>query len=83
MDSGCVAAPKMEELLDKARQLIAIFTTIVKKVKREKGETNTMNEKPTVLMTARLASLCHLPFSLLACPFRNQEPITRATPFPF
>ena len=42
---------------------------------------NNMNEKPTVLRTARLASLCHLLFSLL--PFRNQEPITRDTPFPF
>jgi four helix bundle protein len=38
VDSGCVTAAKMDGLLDETRQLIAIFTTIVKKVKREKGE---------------------------------------------
>jgi four helix bundle protein len=34
VDSGCVAAPKMVELLDETRQLIAIFTTIVKRSKQ-------------------------------------------------
>jgi len=38
VDSGCVAAAKMADLLDETRQLIAIFTTIGKKGKREKGE---------------------------------------------
>jgi four helix bundle protein len=33
VDSGCVAAPKMADLLDETRQLIAIFTTIDKKAK--------------------------------------------------
>jgi four helix bundle protein len=35
VDSGCVSARKMAELLDETRQLIAIFTTIDK---RSKGE---------------------------------------------
>ena len=35
VDSGCVSATKMAELLDETRQLIAIFTTINK---RSKGE---------------------------------------------
>jgi len=35
VDSGCVAAGKMAELLDETRQLIAIFTTIDK---RSKGD---------------------------------------------
>ena len=30
VDSGCVSAAKMADLLDEARQLIAIFTTIDK-----------------------------------------------------
>ena len=33
VDSGCVPAGRMAELLDEARQLIAIFTTIDKKTK--------------------------------------------------
>ena len=33
VDSGCVEAIKMAELLDETRQLIAIFTTIDKKSK--------------------------------------------------
>jgi four helix bundle protein len=33
VDSGCVAAAKMADLLDETRQLIAIFTTIDKKAK--------------------------------------------------
>jgi four helix bundle protein len=33
VDSGCVSAPRMAELLDENRQLIAIFTTIDKKAK--------------------------------------------------
>ena len=32
-DSGCVAAAKLADLLDKTRQLIAIFTTIDKRSK--------------------------------------------------
>ena len=32
-DSGCVSAPKMVDLLDETRQLIAIFTTIDKRSK--------------------------------------------------
>jgi four helix bundle protein len=35
VDSGCISAAKMAELLDETRQLIAIFTTIYK---RSKGE---------------------------------------------
>ena len=35
VDSGCVTASKMDELLDETRQLIAIFTTIVKRSKQE------------------------------------------------
>ena len=38
IESGTVSAAKMAELLDEARQLIAIFITIVKKMKREMGE---------------------------------------------
>jgi four helix bundle protein len=34
MDSGCVSAAKMADLLDETRQLIAIFTTIDKNSKR-------------------------------------------------
>jgi four helix bundle protein len=33
VDSGCVAAAKMADLLDETRQLIAIFTTIDKRSK--------------------------------------------------
>ena len=33
VESGCVPAPKMAELLDETSQLIAIFTTIDKKAK--------------------------------------------------
>lgn len=33
VDSGCVAATKMSDLLDETRQLIAIFTTIHKRSK--------------------------------------------------
>src|SRR5436309_14815367 len=33
VDSGCVPASKMADLLDETRQLIAIFTTIDKKAK--------------------------------------------------
>ena len=33
VDSGCISAPPMAELLDETRQLIAIFTTIDKKSK--------------------------------------------------
>jgi four helix bundle protein len=33
VDSGCVRSPKMADLLDETRQLIAIFTTIDKKAK--------------------------------------------------
>ncbi len=33
VDSGCVTAPRMAELLDETRQLIAIFTSIDKKAK--------------------------------------------------
>ena len=33
VDSGCVPAPKMADLLDETRQLIAIFTTIDKRSK--------------------------------------------------
>lgn len=33
VDSGCVPADRMTELLDRSRQLIAIFTTIDKKAK--------------------------------------------------
>src|SRR5438093_4226360 len=33
VDSGCVPAPQMADLLDEARQLIAIFTTIDKRSK--------------------------------------------------
>ena len=33
VDSGCVAASKMADLLDETRQLIAIFTTIDKNAK--------------------------------------------------
>jgi len=33
VDSGCVAASKMADLLDETRQLIAIFTTIDKNSK--------------------------------------------------
>ncbi|HXR47019.1 MAG TPA: four helix bundle protein [Candidatus Limnocylindrales bacterium] len=33
VDSGCVPAGRMAELLDETRQLIAIFTTIDKKAK--------------------------------------------------
>ena len=33
VDSGCVPAAKMANLLDESRQLIAIFTTIDKKAK--------------------------------------------------
>lgn len=36
MDGGCVAAEKLSDSLDEARQLIAIFTTIDK---RSKGDT--------------------------------------------
>jgi four helix bundle protein len=36
VDGGCVPAAKMTNLLDEARQLIAIFTTIDKKAKNEK-----------------------------------------------
>ena len=35
VDSGCVSAPKMADLLDETRQLIAIFTTIDKRSKDE------------------------------------------------
>jgi hypothetical protein len=35
VDSGCVSATKMAELLDETRQLIAIFTTIDKRSKEE------------------------------------------------
>jgi len=35
VDSGCVAASKMTDLLDEAHQLTAIFTTIDKTSKRE------------------------------------------------
>ena len=34
VDSGCVAAPKMADLLDETGQLIAIFTTIDKRSKK-------------------------------------------------
>jgi len=34
VDSGCVTSAKMAELLGETRQLIAIFTTIVKKSKQ-------------------------------------------------
>lgn len=34
VDSGCVPGPKMADLLDETRQLIAIFTTIDKHAKR-------------------------------------------------
>ena len=34
VDSGCVSRPKMADLLDETRQLIAIFTTIDKNAKR-------------------------------------------------
>jgi four helix bundle protein len=33
VDSGCVPADRMAELLDETRQLIAIFTTIDKRAK--------------------------------------------------
>ncbi len=33
VDSGCVPAPRMADLLDETHQLIAIFTTIDKKAK--------------------------------------------------
>jgi four helix bundle protein len=33
VDSGCVPGPKMADLLDETRQLIAIFTTIDKRSK--------------------------------------------------
>jgi four helix bundle protein len=33
VDSGCVPAERMAELLDETRQLIAIFTTIDKRAK--------------------------------------------------
>lgn len=33
VDSGCVSALKMAELLDETRQLLAIFTTISKNAK--------------------------------------------------
>ncbi len=33
VDSGCVHGPKMADLLDESRQLVAIFTTIDKKAK--------------------------------------------------
>jgi four helix bundle protein len=33
MDSGCVSPPKMQDLLDETRQLIAIFTAINKNSK--------------------------------------------------
>jgi four helix bundle protein len=39
VDSGCAAATKMTELLDEARQLIAIFTTIDKNAKGVKRST--------------------------------------------
>src|ERR1044071_7093089 len=35
VDSGCVTANKMSDLLDETQQLIAIFTTIDKKAKGE------------------------------------------------
>lgn len=35
VDSGCVSASKMADLLDETRQLIAIFTTIDKNSKRK------------------------------------------------
>src|ERR1035441_2389733 len=35
VDSGCVSSAKMASLLDETRQLIAIFTTINKRSKRE------------------------------------------------
>ena len=35
VDSGCVTASKMADLLDETRQLIAIFTTIDKNSKRK------------------------------------------------
>ena len=35
VDSGCVIASKMADLLDETRQLIAIFTTIDKNSKRK------------------------------------------------
>ena len=35
VDSGCISAAKMAELLDETRQLIAIFTTINKRTKGE------------------------------------------------
>src|SRR5436189_6480372 len=37
VDSGCVPAPKMADLLDENRQLIAIFTTIDKNSKGGHG----------------------------------------------
>jgi four helix bundle protein len=35
VDSGCVSAARMSSLLDETRQLIAIFTSIDKKAKRQ------------------------------------------------
>jgi four helix bundle protein len=35
VDSGVVAAPKMADLLDETRQLIAIFTTIAKRSRQD------------------------------------------------
>jgi four helix bundle protein len=37
VESGCVSQRKMSELLNEARQLIAIFTSIDKKAKGNKG----------------------------------------------
>lgn len=34
VESGCARAPKMKELLDEARQFVAIFTTTVKHAKQ-------------------------------------------------